>query len=164
MSYDYHRPSTVDEALGIAAGIPEAEFVAGATDLLVQLRNGRPSPPALISLRGLVELGGIESSDRVRIGAAVPLSDVLADPAMNRLFPALVDSIASLGSPQIRNVATIGGNGFMFEPAQRGIELHGIIRQYNSYVIGFVNGNGAEAAWDNNSQKDVYFQIGRAHV
>jgi hypothetical protein len=59
------------------------------------------------------------------------------------------------------NIATVGGNGFTLEPAQRGLELHGTIRQNNSYAIGLVNGNGAEAAWDNNSQKDVYFRVAR---
>jgi len=64
-------------------------------------------------------------------------------------------------TPYLVNVATMGGNGFMFEPAQRGIEINGIIRQNNSYVIGLVNGNGAESAWDNNSQKDFYFRVAR---
>lgn len=64
-------------------------------------------------------------------------------------------------TPYLPNVASVGGNGFTFEPAQRGIELHGTIRQNNSYVVGLVNGNGAEAAWDNNSQKDFYFRVAR---
>ncbi len=59
------------------------------------------------------------------------------------------------------SVATIGGNGFTFEPSQRGIEIHGTIRQNNSYAIGLVNGNGASSAWDNNTQKDFYFRVAR---
>jgi len=62
---------------------------------------------------------------------------------------------------RLPNLATIGGNGFSFEPAQRGIELHGILRQNNSYAIGIVNGNGAAQAWDNNSRKDFYFRVAR---
>lgn len=64
-------------------------------------------------------------------------------------------------TPFLPNLATIGGNSFSFEPAQRGLELNGIIRQYNSYSIGLGNGNGVETAWDNNSQKDYYFRINR---
>lgn len=64
-------------------------------------------------------------------------------------------------TPYLPNVATVGGNGFMFEPSQRGIEINGVIRQNNSYVLGLVNGNGGEGAWDNNSQKDVYFRVAR---
>ncbi len=117
MSFGYHRPSTLDEAFRIAAGIPGSRYVGGGTDLLVQMRNGLPEPPALISLRGLNELSGIETSSQMRIGAAVPLSDVQVDPAVAERFPALVESIASLGSRQIRNVATLGGNLCNASPA-----------------------------------------------
>ena len=117
MGYEYHRPSTLDETFRLAAEIPEARFVAGGTDLFVQMRKGRPEPPALISLRGLSELGGIEASARVRIGAGVPLSDVQVHPAVVEMFPALVASIATLGSRQIRNVATVGGNLCNASPA-----------------------------------------------
>ena len=55
----------------------------------------------------------------------------------------------------------IGGNEFRFEPALRGIEFNGIIRQYNSYAIGLVNGSGAEGRGDNNSEKDFYFRVAR---
>jgi carbon-monoxide dehydrogenase medium subunit len=117
MSYGYHRPSTLDEAFRLGNEIPGARYVAGGTDLLVQMRNGPPGPPALISLRSLQELRGIESSSRIRIGAAVPLSDVQVHPVVIERFAALVDSIASLGSPQIRNVATMGGNLCNASPA-----------------------------------------------
>lgn len=117
MGYGYHRPSTLAEAFLLAAEIPDSRYVAGGTDLLVQLRKGEPEPPALISLRGLSELSGVETSRRVRIGATVPLSDVQVNPAVANKFPALAESIASLGSRQIRNVATIGGNLCNASPA-----------------------------------------------
>lgn len=117
MSYGYHRPQTLDEAVRLATEIPDARYLAGGTDLLVQMKNGGPVPPALISLRGLAELGRIESSSRVRIGAGVPLSDVQAHPVVAKSFPALTASISSLGSPQIRNVATMGGNLANASPA-----------------------------------------------
>ncbi len=52
-------------------------------------------------------------------------------------------------------------NMFMLEPALRGFELHGTLRQYNSYAIGLVNGNGNMGAWDNNTDKDFYFRVAR---
>ncbi len=52
-------------------------------------------------------------------------------------------------------------NMFMIEPAQRGFELNGTIRQYNSYAIGLVNGNGSMGAWDNNTDVDFYFRVAR---
>ena len=117
MSYGYHRPSTLDEAFHLAAGVPGSRFVAGGTDLFVQIGNGRPEPPALISLRGLGELSDIETSTRVKIGAAVPLSDIQVHPVVAENFPALVESIAILGSRQIRNMATLGGNLCNASPA-----------------------------------------------
>lgn len=116
MTYAYHRPKTLDEAFRLATEIPDAKYIAGGTDLLVKMRSG-PVPPALISLRGVPELAGIESSNGVRIGAGALLSDVQAHPVVVEKFPALVASIASLGSPQIRNVATIGGNLVNASPA-----------------------------------------------
>ncbi len=62
---------------------------------------------------------------------------------------------------RLPNVATIGGNHFQFEPALRGLELHGTLHQNNSYAIGLVNGNGVGSAWDNNSNKDYYFRVAR---
>jgi aerobic carbon-monoxide dehydrogenase medium subunit len=117
MGYGYHRPSTLDEAFRLAAEIPDFRYVAGGTDLFVQMGNGRPEPAALISLRGLSELSYIETSTRVKIGAAVPLSDVQAHPAVAERFPALVESITSLGSRQIRNMGTVGGNLCNASPA-----------------------------------------------
>ncbi len=52
-------------------------------------------------------------------------------------------------------------NMFSFEPAQRGFELHGTLRQYNSYAVGLVNGNGSMGAWDNNTDVDFYFRVAR---
>jgi len=117
MGYDYHRPTSLEEALALASEIPGARFIAGGTDLLVQESNGRLAAPALISLRRLPELGGIDVSDRIRIGAAVPLADVVAHPEIVSTYPALAASIRVLGSAQIRNVATLGGNLCNASPA-----------------------------------------------
>jgi len=116
MTYAYHRPETLDEAVRLATDIPDAQYIAGGTDLLVKMRSG-PAPSALISLRGITELAEIEVSKRVRIGAGALLSDVQAHPVVVEKFPALVTSISSLGSQQIRNVATIGGNLVNASPA-----------------------------------------------
>ena len=62
---------------------------------------------------------------------------------------------------RLPNVATIGGNSFAFEPALRGIELHGVFRNYWSYSVGLVNGTGTGRAWDNNSAKDYYARVAR---
>lgn len=111
--YAYHKPTTLAEALALRAATPAAMFVAGGTDLLVQLKKRtRKTPPALISLRSVMELAVIETDEagRIRIGAGVPLTDIAQHQQIRERYPALVDSIDVLGSHQIRNVATLGGN------------------------------------------------------
>ncbi len=108
----YHRPTTLQEAWLLLAATPGARFVAGGTDMMVRRKRAELTRvPALISLRSLPELAGIDADpDAVRIGAGVPLAEVARHPAVLDTLPALASAIRRLGTPQIRNVATIGGN------------------------------------------------------
>lgn len=116
--YAYYRPTTLGEALALKASTPDSRFITGGTDLLVQIKQRRiRKPAALISLRKIDELATIEVGDRIRIGGTASLSDIMRHPAIARGFPALVDSIGVLGSRQIRNVATMGGNLCNASPA-----------------------------------------------
>jgi carbon-monoxide dehydrogenase medium subunit len=109
--YDYHRPSTLDEAFRLLAESAGARLIAGGTDLLVQMKKRRdPGPPALISLRGIEELRRIDADKSIRIGSCAPLDEVARHPKVKEWFTALAHSIDVLGSRQIRNVATLGGN------------------------------------------------------
>ncbi len=111
MSCRYHQPNTVPEALQLLETSPEAKLIAGGTDLMVQMAKSRSvRPPALISLNRIEELTRIEGGNRLRIGSAVPVRQVAAHPTIAASFPAMVEAIRVLGSPQIRNVATLGGN------------------------------------------------------
>jgi len=108
---DYLRPSTLDEALRLVSDIPGARFVAGATDLMVHLRDGRMEPPpALISLRSLDELAGITMGDTIRIGALTTVRELGEHAGIAAALPALSEAARVFGGPQIRNVATVGGN------------------------------------------------------
>ncbi|MCP4239322.1 MAG: xanthine dehydrogenase family protein subunit M [bacterium] len=110
-TYQYHRPTSLAEALEARRQEPEARWLAGGTDLMVQLRSGRAgTPPALISLRHIPELKGIEDGERLRIGAAVTLGELALNETVGQRFPALLEAIAAVGSRQIRNVATLAGN------------------------------------------------------
>ena len=99
--YAYHRPRTLDEAFRVLADSPGAKFVAGGTDLLVQMKKRRdPGPPALISLRGIEELRRIDAGKSIRIGACAPLDEVARHPIVRGWFPALARSIdRRSGSP-----------------------------------------------------------------
>jgi CO/xanthine dehydrogenase FAD-binding subunit len=111
--FEYHRPTSLEEAWDLASATPGSRFIAGGTDLMVDLRRRRvPPPPALVSLRNIPELRGVDTGDptRIRIGAGEPLADVARHAEIRECLPALVRAISVLASPQIRNVATIGGN------------------------------------------------------
>lgn len=114
----YHRPRRLADVFRLAAAYPDARFIAGGTDLLVKMkRDPTDAPSALISLRSVEELNRVEPGTRLRIGAAVPLTSLVERPSVKEYFPALVESIHWLGSLQIQNVATLGGNLANASPA-----------------------------------------------
>jgi len=109
-TFEYLRPTTLDEAWRLAASKPGARFIAGGTDVMVRLREGKMRAPTLISLRAIHELGRVETGPPLVIGAGVRVADLAANAEVARALPVLVDATRSLGSVQIRNVATLGGN------------------------------------------------------
>ena len=102
------HPRSIREACRMSAD-PKARLVAGGTDLILELRNGRPTPSRLISLRHIPELRRIEwTKDRMIIGGACPLEDMLPEVAAR--WPSFGRILQRFGSPQIRSMATLGGN------------------------------------------------------
>lgn len=105
----FHRPTQLQDVLDLLQQHPHATLVAGATDLGLELSHHRRSFPVLISLESVAELKGIElTPEQVRIGAAVPLSDVQTH--LKGVFPSLDEMLVWFAACQIRNRATIGGN------------------------------------------------------
>lgn len=100
----YHRPRTLTEALELLADHADARPLAGGTDLFL---GAEPPPPFLVSLRQVEELSGIEGG---RIGALTTASEIAQSAEIERDWPVLAQAASRLGSEQIRNVATIGGN------------------------------------------------------
>ncbi len=109
-TFEYLRPRTLPEAWDLASARPGARFIAGGTDVMVRLREGKAQAPALISLRSIRELAQIELGSPLVLGAGVSVSDLQASPDLARHLPVLVEATRTLGSVQIRNAATIGGN------------------------------------------------------
>lgn len=109
------RPATLSEALEARAEHPELWPVAGGTDLMVDVNFGRTELAGVLDLTAVAELKGIDRDDRsIRIGAAHPMADIadrLADVA------ALAGAVVTVGSPQIRSRATLGGNIATASPA-----------------------------------------------
>ena len=108
--FKYYKPRSLDEVWELKEKIPDSLFIAGGTDVIVGIKNNELRPQALISLRSIPELDDIEVDGGARIGALATISDIIQNPELRKDYPVLVEAAKSLGSVQIRNVATIGGN------------------------------------------------------
>lgn len=115
--FQYHRPASLEEALRRKSEIEGASFIAGGTDLMVQLRDGRRSPAALISLRGLPGMASIEAGPPVRIGGLTLVADIVVSSLLAERYAAIVDAARLFGCVQIRNAATLAGNLCTASPA-----------------------------------------------
>jgi len=101
----------------VKAELPEARFVQGGTDVLVELNFGRSRPDALVNLAEVSELRGWSREDgELRLGAGLTYAEAMR-PGLANLFPALAEASRTVGSPQIRNRGTIGGNLGTASPA-----------------------------------------------
>ncbi len=112
IDYQYLKPKSLEEALSLLESYGErAMLIAGGTDVMVGIRNGKFAPEALISLRGLEDLAYIEKdNDAYRIGALTTHRMLETHPLIRSELSALYDGASQVGSVQIRNVATVGGN------------------------------------------------------
>ena len=119
----YETPQTVEEALDrLAEYREEAAIIAGGTDLIVDLDQNDGFHQTLIDVSHISGLGQINTmGDEVSIGANVTLSDILHAPAIRDLCPYLVGAIETIGSVQIRNIATLVGNIANASPAADGV-------------------------------------------
>jgi 4-hydroxybenzoyl-CoA reductase subunit beta len=105
--------STREAASILAAEGPSARVVAGGTDLWPNMKRRHQKPATVVSLMSIRELGGIDltgPSKEARIGATSLLEDLVRSPALRERFPALVRALASISSPPLRQMGTLGGN------------------------------------------------------
>lgn len=110
-------PRTVDEALRLKAERPNARPVAGGTDLLVELNFDRARPETILNLAEVEELKGwSRENGTVRLAAGLTYTEAMK-PELAELLPALAEAARTVGSPQIRNRGTIGGNLGTASPA-----------------------------------------------
>ena len=108
--FRYVRPPTLDEALA-RLGAPGAAAHAGGTDLLGCLRDGVSDVETVVSLTQIPALRGIRGTGSdLRIGPLTTLADVARHPLVREKYAALAQAAAAVGSPQLRNQGTLGGN------------------------------------------------------
>lgn len=115
----YYKPGDVDEALAILAEYRgRARVLAGGTDLVLQLKKKELAVEAVVDITGITELRYIrEESGEIKIGALATHSDLSSSPLLRLKAPFLAEAAESVGSLQIRNVGTIGGNVVNAQPA-----------------------------------------------
>jgi CO/xanthine dehydrogenase FAD-binding subunit len=120
---NYIIPTTLSDALLALRDAPGPTApIAGGTDFLIDLRQGRHSPTAtLVDLTSVTEMTALEPrGDVLFIGAAIPLTRIAQDPLVLCHAEALVEACNLIGGPQVRNVATLGGNVAHALPAADG--------------------------------------------
>ena len=107
----YEAESTQD-AIRLLQEHPQAQIIAGGSDVLVQIREGRRAGAELVSIYGIDDLRGVclDETGAVRIGSLTSFSHIAASPIIQEKIPVLGEAVSLVGGPQIRNIGTIGGN------------------------------------------------------
>lgn len=109
---DYAKPQDLEEALSFLSKAPEAtKILAGGTDLIIQLRSRETEAEYILDLGGLEELKQIRlEGENIILGSMTTFTQVEEDPIIRKHVPVLAEAAGSVGSPQIRNRGTVGGN------------------------------------------------------
>jgi CO/xanthine dehydrogenase FAD-binding subunit len=116
-SVDVLTPRSLEEALRLKSERPDAVSIQGGTDVMVALNFDRLRPETVLNLNEVVELRGFAREDgTLRLGAGLSYTEAMQDPLAG-LLPALAEASRTVGSPQIRNRGTIGGNLGTSSPA-----------------------------------------------
>lgn len=118
-SFEYHRPSTVDEAVGLLSSLgSEAKILAGGHSLLPMMKLRFAQPEHLVDINRIPELKGVRViGDDIVIGAMTSENAVIADPVLNEKVPLLPEAAKLIADPQVRNRGTIGGDIAHGDPA-----------------------------------------------
>jgi carbon-monoxide dehydrogenase medium subunit len=119
-AFDYAAPRSVDEAVSLLAERGDgARVLAGGTDIIVQVREGRRRVALLVDIKGIPEANQLayDPATGLVIGAAVPCYKIYGDAAIAAAYPGLIDAVSLVGGIQIQGRATVGGNLCNASPA-----------------------------------------------
>ena len=107
-----YQAASVEEAVALRLEHPEAQIIAGGSDVLVQMREGKRAGAELISIYGIDALRDVsmEPDGTLRIGSLTSFSHITRDPLVQKYINVLGEAVDMVGGPQIRNAGTIGGN------------------------------------------------------
>ncbi|MDR0623379.1 MAG: xanthine dehydrogenase FAD-binding subunit XdhB, partial [Treponema sp.] len=107
-----YEAESVDQAIELLGQHPQARIIAGGSDILIEIREGKLAGCTLVSIQTLDELRGVslENDGAIRIGPLTSFSHVARDPVIQTHLPVLAEAVETIGGPQLRNIGTIGGN------------------------------------------------------
>jgi len=156
--FEYHEPKTMDEICRIMGTFREsAKLIAGGTDLMVNMKQKAVIPNHVVAIGRMDELKSIQMEGScLKIGACVTVADLLKDRFINEHLPALAAGARNLGTPLIRNLATIGGNLASARPAA---DLPPPLMAYDAKVILRKADGNREISLD-----DFFFQPGVTQI
>lgn len=108
----YHRPSSLSKAIQLLSDVSDSKLIAGGTDLLINLKKKSEKQLLLVDICSLPELKTIrvDNEGEIKIGATATFSDIIRSSVLGKKVPFFCDAARSVAGPQIRNLATIGGN------------------------------------------------------
>lgn len=107
----YHKPQSIEEACKLLEQSDDGAPIAGGTDILVEIKQGLRYHKDIISLSGINALKEIrEDENRLEIGAGVTHNEVASSTLIMKYFPAISEAASKIGTDQIRNTGTVGGN------------------------------------------------------
>jgi xanthine dehydrogenase FAD-binding subunit len=110
---ELYEAGSASHAAALLKEHPGARIIAGGSDVLIEIREGKLSGCVLVSIQTCDELRGVgldEETGAIRIGALTSISRIAADPVIRELIPVLGEAAETIGGPQLRSIATIGGN------------------------------------------------------
>ena len=108
----FYQATDVKDAIRALLADPAAEIIAGGSDVLIKIREGKMAGCSLVSIHGIKELAGVEllSDGTIVIGPATTFSHVTNNEIVQKHIPMLGDAVDQAGGPQLRNIGTVGGN------------------------------------------------------
>jgi len=112
-AFEYASPASPELAVKALAGSGSSAALSGGTDLISRMKGYVTSPERVVYLKEIKDLGGISGdprSDGLTLGAGTTLAEVLTNKGLREAYPALWQATLEVGTPQIRNMATVGGN------------------------------------------------------
>jgi len=109
--FDYYQPESLNEAYRLMEeNEGRARYIAGGTDIIWRIKQGVIKADALISLRRIRPLEGITRNGGLTLGSMALFRNIEKDSSIARDYPSLTQAVSILANPQVRNVATVGGN------------------------------------------------------